>query len=517
MTTSDASTPATAPAGRETFSRWRLLLSRLNLLAIVTLTIYILVVMAIILFFYPRRIDLTVDREHTLSEATRKRLELVEDPVRVVIPIFFQEESELSRIQKDIFVKARTLLDQYLVTQPRIRIEHELNLLSHADSVTWQELQQQHDLTASQINSFIFITGPDGEYRQVVTLDDLAIYDRPKSRTDPVPAKIHRFLGEEAFTTALTRLIRKDQKKIYFSSGHGEIPLGETTDRGLSYFHQDLLATGYEVARHSLQEDGAIPPDCDLYILASPSRTLDAVAREHLNDYLLEDGRLLVTLSPVETELEKLLAEWGVTVEPGRALQRRTLGQYSYWSPVVSLRTGNVEHPITRDFRRSEFYVEGHHLRPLTAALRKDDFSGEWLYRSALEPKTFIDGNRNGSLDPGEMQGQVIGAVTVSKPIPDNPPPGYEVQRTRLVVMGDGSPLTNAWYNKYSHRPLVQNTVRWLAGLENELAGSEGREWSERTLKWSPGIHRFLFWVPIFVIPGVVLVAGVLVFLVRRS
>ncbi len=519
MTTETPTLPSAQPKTRESFSRWRRVLLSLNLAAIVFLTLYILVILAIIIFFHPRRIDLTFERIHTLSEGTVKRLSLVEQDVRVIMPILFQDESALSKIQQEIFARSRMLLDQYVAKQPRIKIEHVLNLRSHQDVTTWIRLQEEYGLVPNQINSFIFVSGEKGEFRQVVSIDELAIYDRPQSKFDSKPPQIHKFLGEEAFTSAITRLIRKDQKKIYFSVGNGEIPFGDSGGHGMGYMMKELNSNGYAIDSHSLLKDGPVPSDCDIFVMASPSRTIDEKLRGYLNEYLLNDGKLFITLTARETGIEKLISEWGITVEPGNILQKDQLGatSYAYWNHEVAFQSRNSQHPITRDIQASSFYIKGGFARALTAATRKDDFSGEWLYRTQARPVTFIDANQNSALDPGERQGQVVGAVTVSKPIPERPPPGFKIQKTRLVVFGDGSALSNSRYNQFTHRTLVLNTFRWLAGYEEEIAGSDGQEWSERTIKWSPGIERFLFWVPIFVIPGLILILGVMVFLARRS
>ena len=44
-----------------------------------------------------------------------------------------------------------------------------------------------------------------------------------------------------------------------------------------------------------------------------------------------------------------------------------------------------------------------------------------------------------------------------------------------------------------------------------------GQAWAERMLKSSPGVQRFLFWVPIFLLPGVFLCMGAFVYYLRRA
>ncbi len=133
------------------------------------------------------------------------------------------------------------------------------------------------------------------------------------------------------------------------------------------------------------------------------------------------------------------------------------------------------------------------------------------------KPLSFIDANGNRNLDKGETHGRIVVAATVYKPRPDNPPPGFEIQNTRLAVFGDSTFFSNGAFLRFSHKDFTLNTVRWLLGLEEELAGVTGSPWTERILSRSAGIRRFLFWVPIFVFPGIVLCIGVFVYLLRKS
>ena len=106
--------------------------------------------------------------------------------------------------------------------------------------------------------------------------------------------------------------------------------------------------------------------------------------------------------------------------------------------------------------------------------------------------------------------------MAVYRQKPDRPPPGYKHLPTRLVVFGDGSPMSNALFDKtQTHRDLALNTARWLLGNEREIGS--GNKFVVRRIKWSPGIASFLFWVPIFLFPGIVLCLGVSVYFLRRN
>ncbi len=504
------------PSLPRTFSRARRWLLASNLAIIIALTLYLVIGLNLIVFRHPVRFDFTVEKVHTLSGETRTRLGLVQEEVRVIIPTFFQAENPLHQIERQVFTRARGLLIEYIALQPRIRISEELDLLSLENASRWKKLCQDLKLVENQINRFYFVSGKEDAFRQVVTLEDLAVYDKPVTRLDPTPPRIHKFQGERAFTAALTRLLRRERPKIYFTTDWGEPSIDQEGEGELADLRRELELNGYEARKLSLAKMESVPPDCDLLAVIAPSRPLSAADQGKLEDYLRREGRLWAALGINETELERVLANWGIDVPKGQIFQESTaFGKYSYWFNTVIATEFNAGHPITRDFQRGSFQVGGGASRPI-GSRGGDDLDFTWLYRTPLKPASLLDVNRNRIKDPSEKTGQFNLAAAVSRKPPERPPPGWKPLATRLAVFGDSSCLRNGELRKYSHRDVALNTVRWLLGREEEV-GIGDSEWKEHRVPWTPEVQQFLFWVPIFLFPGIVLCMGVFVYVLRRS
>lgn len=498
------------------YSVMRRVFSVINLTVIVVLCLYILTVFNLIVYRHPRRIDLTFERIHTLSEATKQRLELINQPIRVVVPHFFQADNPLHRIQREIFSRSRVLLNEFQVLQPRIVVTDDLNIARHDDAIKWGKLCAELDLDANQYNRFYFF-GANDKLRQVVTADDLALYDRPTSLTDRTPPKIHKFRAEETFTNAMVRLVRGDMPTICFATEWGESKLEDDGQSGLFKLKRALQLNGYQVRELGLSRLASVPSSCDLLVIAGAIRSIDVGDRQKIHDYLVQEGRLWVALGPTETGIEGLLSEWGLNVVPGQILQKQlTVGRMSRWNNLVLSSGRNALHPIAEEFSRDGFQMLGANLRPLDP-LGKNDFSGEILLRTPSQPECFIDSNGNRVRDDDERVGPAVYAATISQPIPDRPPPDFNHQATRLAVFGDWSFLSNAWIDKYSHRDVILNTVRWLLGHEEEVTGETDKAWKDQVIAWSPTIHQFIFWVPIFLFPGIVFGLGLSVYFLRRA
>lgn len=475
---------------------------------------YIVLLSVLIIYRHPYRIDFTREREYTLSGDTLKRLSLLKENVRVLIPLMMQEGNPLHAIQARVLLRARDLLREYVARQPRLSIEAQLDLRDPGDAESWRVICERYGLSAAQYNRVIFILG-SGELRQVLTPEDLAVYDRPEGPHDPSPPQVREFRGEAAITSAIGRLVERQKKRVYALEDQREALTTDKGPQGLTSFREELLANGYEVVSLKLALAPRIPEDCDLLLIASPAAPFREEERAKLNEYLKGGGRLLAALGPAETGLETLLDAWGIRVEKGHVYRQERRAGTALWVPDFFVEEFNAQHPILEPLRGAPFGVRVSNVRAMgladAAGLR-----GDFLLRTAEKPPAFIDRNQNDRLDPEEKVDHVIVAGAVWRPRPERPPPEYRHVDVRMVVLGDGSPLSNQWFPQVSHRDLLLNSVNWLLGREERLAvGSSA--WSERRLRWSGGIQSFLFWVPIFLVPGLVISVGGLVYFVRRS
>ena len=512
---SSKAAPTSAETGRpQRHGKWS---GRLWSTAGLFLVAYNFLVLAAILFRHPWRIDFTEEGENRLTPAALKQLELVREPIRVIVPLFFQNDDPLARIQARVLLRGRDFLREFCARQPRLRIEAQLNLAVAADVEEWKRLSKEYSLSALQLNRLIFLAGSKGEHKVVVGPDDLAIYDRPQSVHDARPPQIREFRGERAITTALARLASRDKKRIVFLEDHRESPLGDSSLLGLSQLRAELEAMGFEIAFHALSTEESFPRGTDLVVSAGPRAPFSEEDRRKLSLYLQDGGRLLVLLSPDETGLEPLLDSWGIRCGSGR-LSR--LERFAGGGGIVRRFGFNVEeaqreHPITRDFGvlSWSFLVTG--CRAVGAA-RSQLMTSEWLLRTGPNRLVFVDRNNDGRPQEGEEERAVSIAAAAWQRVPDRAPPEFRANPVRVVVVGDVSPFTNQWIAQHSHLDFLLNTVHWLASEEERIT-SPSAGLKNRQLAWTPHIELFLFWVPVVLFPGLVLAAGGLVYFLRRA
>lgn len=512
-----------------TFSSGKRWVARLGTAISVLLSLYILLVVNVIIYRHPMRIDLTEEGLHRLSPETRTRLDLLHEEIRVVVPHFQQPRNARHAAEIRVLSRALNLLKEYNLYQPRVRLLAQVNVYSEPDR--WQQLCRKHDLAPNQVNRMIFMAGEGDAFRQVVTPSDLAAFS--ESRDPVLPPEVTSFRGEEAMTAAIVRLMERDRKKVYFTTGHGELSLSARGGRpaDLGALRHDLDGSGFEALELALAQRARVPDDCRLLVIAGPTQRFTEDELDRIERYLLvEEGRLLVTLSGERTGIETLLEGWGVRVRTGEIHTRLELpGQRLDQSEVV-VRQLNQAHPITAPLREAAgLEIRLYGPQPLSveggqARLRTDVLiatgpdSGSVRYRRVGAADVDEEGEAPG------RQGFVLATATREERL-ERPPPDWVQRRTRVVVVGASSFLRDAQdqasvrggYLSASHRDFFVNCVQWLVGDERRIAIS-GRASRERKLPPLQGsLRRFLFLSSVLIFPGIFLAVGIAITFLRRS
>ena len=120
----------------------------------------------------------------------------------------------------------------------------------------------------------------------------------------------------------------------------------------------------------------------------------------------------------------------------------------------------------------------------------------------------------------GDKAGPISIAAAVSAPVGDaKPAPDGEGSapkpETRLVVFGDSDFASNQLLGAGRNADLFMNAVNWLAQQEDMIA-IRPRDPEDRRITMTAAQQQFVRWFTILVIPGLVLLAGVRAWWVRR-
>ncbi len=453
-----------------------------NMFLIIILVLAILVLLNFFLARHHYRVDFTSAKIHSLSEQSISVVKNLRKEVQV--KCFFREGNVSRQTMENI-------LKIYAYHSPKIKYEF-------IDPDKNPGLVKKYDIT--QDGTTVFECG-DKENRITTT-------------------------SEEDITNALIKVTREKKKVLYFLEGHGENSVEDTADPGFSTAKSELEKIGYEVKKLTLALSDTFPSDCSVLLIPGPKKQLLPNELETIKNYLSQGGRVFFMIDPeTGSGLENFLADYGIKLVNDLVVDpvSRLLGG-DYFMPVV---TEYEYHEITRNFRYASFFplarsVEIADTRPegLTLTTIAKTSPNSWSERQ-LEKKevTFDrDKDKQGPITLAVVGSKSIGEETKSEENKETKSENQQKEKKelRLAVFGDSDFITNRYYNLSGNGNLFLNTINWLTE-ESDLISIQPRTRTPRTINLTPNQGRFLMFLSVILLPLAVLVAGLIVWLRRRS
>jgi len=348
---------------------------------------------------------------------------------------------------------------------------------------------------------------PVAAQKAKITRDGMIVLQMGE-RLEPVT-----FITEKELTSALVRLISKEERSVYFLTGHGEKLLDSQDQMGYSAVKTVLESKNYRVATLNLLAVNKIPEDADVIIVAGARQPLAQSEIDEISTFVQGGGSLIVLAEPNQVTnlgdapdlLSQYLAEaWDVQ------LGNDIIVDLTSQQPFVAVANSYARHPITEKLlglvtffpsaRSIRIGAEGQNYTPVELVKTSDQAWGE-TSQSELESQ------RISPTEGEDLIGNLTLAVALVKP---------EAQQ-RLVVFGDSDFASNENFVQYGNGDLFINSVDWAARQE-ELINLTPRESIQRYLvppqRYTMGLILF---VSVFLLPAIVLVSGGLVWYQRRK
>ncbi len=336
---------------------------------------------------------------------------------------------------------------------------------------------------------------------------------------------------EAAISETIRKLLKTEQKKIYFLTGHGERSLEESRRDGLLTARRSLDNEGYQVAALNLLNQAEVPKDAAVVVVAGPQQPLFSQEIKALKNYLEQGGRLLVMLEPFrDGGLKEFLGRYGVGLNDGIILDQNQVSAALGASAVMPIAIKYGQHRITRDFTN---VVTIYPLaRPLI--LKRDIPDVRLLELAATSPtsweKTGKDWGKNSRLEYDPQQDRQgpfplaaladislsQGAVQEKKEASASNKKPQEEKKTYLAVFGDVDFATNGYFNLSMNGDLFLNTVNFLAAEEQQIVIRKDDQ-KAQPLMLAGWQYWVLFLTTMVLVPLLMVGAGVSAYVKRRA
>ncbi len=454
----------------------------------------ILVFVALISERHSWRVDLSETGRYTLSEQTRNILQSLSTPVSV--KAFFQTAApDRSR--------ANDLLETYHYYDKDFTFEF-------VDPVLYPEEVRKYDV---RTHGTLVLEGFDRK-QMVQTVD------------------------EESITNGILKLMRPEQKKVYFLVGHGEHSFKNAEQTGYSSTSSSLQKENYQIAELNLLQQPQVPQDAAVLIIAGPKKSLFPEEVATLEAHLKSGGKLMLLLDPyVDAGLGDLAKRYGIQIDNDVVVDKlsRLFGA-SYLTPVV---LEYAPHKITRDFQESNvatFFPEARSISPAqevpqgvhveAIASTSPNAWGETNLTVLKQGEAAFDEKQDIA---GPVPIATLAEIDVSSNKPqdtpkaeDKPSPPKEEapaessgKKAYLLVVGDSDFANNTNFGLSGNGDLFLNMVNFLAEEENLITISR-KEKEGRPMMMTQSQGTVLFWTVMVLVPLLVVGSGLCVYRVRR-
>jgi ABC-type uncharacterized transport system involved in gliding motility auxiliary subunit len=335
--------------------------------------------------------------------------------------------------------------------------------------------------------------------------------------------------GEQDITNALIKVVEGKPKKLYFVQGHGERDSVSGDTRGLSQIAQALTNDNFETAPLTLAQEGNVPDDASVVVVAGP--TMDFLEAEvgALTAYLNRGGKVMLMLDPVDASgnpalpnLIGLAKAWGFEVGNDIVLDASGLGRTIGAGPQVPLAGDYPAHPATNGFRYMTAFPLSRSVTPVEGGA--DGRFPQSLVETSQRSWAEVDiagmyANSQPTLDEGtDKAGPVSLAAAVSAAAPDAPAgesPDASKPEARMIVVGDSDFATNGALGIQGNRDLFLNMANWLAQQENLIA-IRPVDPADRRVQLTEDQMGRIYWLTLALFPLAFIAMGVRVWWKRR-
>ena len=336
---------------------------------------------------------------------------------------------------------------------------------------------------------------------------------------------------EENITNGIIKVIKDEEKFVYFLEGHGEKSISTEEKEGYSQIKNSLEKNGFTVKTLLLLGMGKVPDEADLLIINGPVKPLVPEELELLRAWLSQGGSLFILLDPpaqtkITTGLENLVREWGINMDNDIIIDPMArLSGGDFAAPIIK---HYGKHGITKNFTLPTIFLL---LRSVTSKTFEDVVISELLFSG---PDSWAEKDMKADkvrFDEGvDQKGPIPIAVAATrqygtKKASEAPAKKKDAEssdetekeiKANMVVVGDSDFASNNYVNLYGNGDFFLNTVSWLL-KEDTLISIRAKERKSSPLTLSATQGNVLFVVGTVIIPLIVAGLGTIIWWRRRA
>ena len=473
---------------------------KIGVLALISTVVVIAAVIAINYFVdyiadrFVLEIDMTAESEYEISDETAQLLSTLSEPITITVlcdETDYANDADLRRLPK--------------VLQRYEQLSEGMVTVKYINAVTnpsiFNKYNELGDLSTGDI-----IVESEKRYK-AMDPHDLLEYTTSSDSTSSESSYVTGLRAEQRLTSAILYVTATKVPKAAYITGHQETVNLETMD--------ELLTSGnYEVTTVSLMQENEIPSDVDMIIISQPMGDYTEEEIEIIDTFLNDGGRMIVTYgpdTPTLTNLEAYFEEWGVAYENQMVYdtERCFAGYNAYILPNI-----NTVEGLT-DNLDSKSYVIIPGARPISVLWEQDNWRGTQVLMTSSDSAYAKDLST-------ESTGYEQEADDASGPF-NVGVLAYQTQMHNLDSTYSYVLLLNAGFvsdstlggDSFLNKDYFLSALNFMSD-DSESVVIASKDLTSANLVVPGSAKTVLYYLLIFIIPGVCLICGIIVWARRR-
>ena len=475
---------------------------KIGILSLISTIVVIAAVIAVNYFVdyiadrYVLEIDMTKESEYEISDETVQLLDTLSEPITITVlcdETDYSNDNDLRRLPK--------------VLQRYEQLSHGNVTVKYINAVNNPAIFSQYD-QLGDLSSGDIIVESAKRYKSMSPYDLLEYQSKNNSSSSGSDTKYLTGLrAEQRLTSAILYVTANKVPKAAYISGHQENADHETLDTLLT-------SANYDVTTLSLMQEGKIPDDVDMIIIAQPKGDFNTEEIDALEEFMNNGGKMIVTFAsntPKLTNLEEYFEEWGVAYEDQMVYdnERCFAGTNFYLMPNV-----NTVEGLT-DNLDSKSYVIIPGARPITTLWDQDNWRGTKALMTTSN-NSYAKDLSSETTSYEQSDGDVTGPFNVGVLSYQNSMHNLDSTYSYALFLNAGflsdSTLDNT---AFLNKDYVLAALNFMSD-DTEAVSIPSKDLTTTTLAVPGSAKSTLFYLLILIIPGVCLIAGVTVWARRR-
>lgn len=450
---------------------------------VVAVVVAILIIVNLVVDQIPLKWDLTANKMYSISDQTTKVLDGLEEEVQVIV---LQEPGKENPAVEEI-------LNRYKTYSNNIKIEY-------VDPVQNPGFVKQFDKDGEGIGQGSIIVS-SGDKTKIISSYDLYNY----SYQGNAP-QIESLAVEQRMTSAIMYVTSEDNPMVYALQGHGEtgVPLE---------LSKQLENENYDLEDLNLVTEEKIPEDADILLIMSPKRDLAEDEEKKIREYLENSGRAIFLMDLLNTELprfEGILKSYGVGLNRAIVIEE---DKNHYMNIPLLLIPDMASHEIIQPLKSGDMFT----MLPNSQPIEELDIKKRSLEIESLLTTSESAWGKTDLSDQSMEKGQddISGPFNLAVAITDKPD-DYEEKPTKLVVFGNSTFLDSQLTSEIpGNMNLMLNSLNWLQDKQESIS-IRPKSLGLKRLKMTRQQSLIMSAIVVLVIPGIILVMGIIVWSRRR-